>query len=310
MKSAAKIRERAQSTLQAMLELPGTQSFGQGYECMVLAQLGDLAFIDSREAELDQELELLRQRGPWSQLGTWGSLTNVFGSGADVTLQLASIYAQVAARLGYFNPVRRLTDIEWKGAGDVVDWATARPRCMADVKERYGEPSYQGHWPCALGYAGPSDEQWLYFFSTSIEKNPSLDLLFLPPRLRTRRWVDLRLKHDDEVTPEEVYRRFLRAILTGDRSQVLPLIVVHENPACLWEDPYPQEVAAALAATYADVQIDRTLTEAESVVLRSGACPVPLRLVRDGVQWRVDPDPLIRIRTQTLRTEAHEEGAS
>lgn len=308
MKSVTKIRERAQSLLQVMLEIPGTQSFGQGYECMVLAQLSDLAFIDSREAELDHELEMLRQRGPWGQLGTWGSLTNVFGSGSDVTLQLAAIYAQVAARLGYFNPVRRMTNIEWKRMGDVVEWATAQPRCMADVKEQYGEPSYQGHWPCALGYAGPSDEQWLYFFSTSIQKNPSLDLLLLPPHPRTKRWVDLRPKHDGGDTPEAAYRRFLLAILTGDRSQVLPLIVVHEDPSCLWEKPYPQEVAAALATI--DVQIDRTSTDADSVVLRSGACPVPLRLVRDGVEWRVDPDPLIRIRVQNPRTDAHEEDAS
>lgn len=311
MRSAEDIRKRAHEALLALLEVPGMFGVGQGYECIVRAQLDDLAFIDSRETELSHEFELLRQRGPWSQFGTWGALASVFGSRSDFTPQLAAIYAQIAARLGYFVPARRMTAVEWERAGDVAEWATAQPRCVDDVKERYGAPSYEGNWPGALGYAGPSDDEWLYFFSDSAQKNPDLELLFLPPLPQTRRWVDLRPKHDGGASPEEAYRRFMLATLTGDRASILPLIVVHEDPSCLWEEPYPNEVASGLAGVYAGVQINRISTGAESVVLHSGVCPVPLTVVHDGAQWRIEPDPLIRMRIQAARANADEEkGAS
>lgn len=199
MRSTTEIRERSQATLEAMLKLPGMYSFGRCYEGEVRRQLQDLAFIDCRDAELAHELELLHRHGLWGSFGTWGVLANACGSGVDFIQQVAAIYARVAARLGYFIPARRMTSEEWERARDVAEWASVQTRSLTEVKRRYGVPSYQyaGQWsPRALGYAGPYDDAWLYFFFDGDHGDPRLAHLLLPLYPRTRGWITLRCEGD------------------------------------------------------------------------------------------------------------------
>lgn len=265
---------------------------GQAFEGTIRAQLQDLAFIDAREAELD----LLGARGSFGALGAWGALAGVCRAVSDHTDQLASIYARVAAQLGYLAPARRLTRAEWDRARDVEDWVRREPRLPADVERRFGAPSYKrsGQSPRVLGYAGPDDDAWLYFDFSDAGDGDRLEYVRLPRHPFAASVVDLSSGADDPVSPEDVYRRFLVASLSGDMARILPLLVSHEDPAPLWAGAYPADVASLLAETYEQMHVVRATGEMESVVLLSEGCPVPLTMVRDGETWRVDADPLLR----------------
>lgn len=93
MGTAIEIRERTAATLESMLMRPHMYGTGQPFEGAVRMQLQDLAFIDSREAALDHELDRLRAYGLFGALGAWGALANAFHDESDYTDQLASIYA-------------------------------------------------------------------------------------------------------------------------------------------------------------------------------------------------------------------------
>jgi hypothetical protein len=289
MRDAAAIRERAQEVLTGILHRPSMYGVGRSYECVVRGQLGDLAFIDEREAELASALKELERRELFSALGAWGVLSATFGPG-DYTDELASIYAHVAAQLGYFQPARRLSDVEWERISELPVWAGEGPRAVADVRARLGEPSYQrrGQAPSVLAYAGPNDVAWLYL---DFEGGALRDIR-LPVSPFSAACVDLRPAADAE-TPEAVYRRFLVASLSGDEAQIRPLIIERDDPSILWEAPYPEDVARLLAAQYRSTPVLRVSAPDESVHVASAELPEPLRLVRSGASWRVDPAPLV-----------------
>jgi hypothetical protein len=294
MRDAAAIRERAREVLTGMLHRPTMYGWGQSYEGVVRGQLHDLAFIDEREEQLASALEELERRGLFSALGAWGVLSARFGPG-DYTDELASIYAHVAAQLGYFQPARRLSDVEWGRVGDLPVWAAAEPRAVADVRARLGEPSYQrlGQTPSVLAYVGPNDGAWLYL---DFGEGGALRDIRLPVSPFSAACVDLRpAGAADAEAPEAVYRRFLVASLSGDEAQIRPLIIEPEDPSVLWEAPYPEDVARLLAAQYRSTPVLRVPAPDESVHVTSAELPEPLMLVRSGTSWRVDPTPLVRL---------------
>jgi hypothetical protein len=291
MRDATAIRDRAREVLTGMLHRPSMYGCDQFYEGAVRGQLHDLAFIDEREEELASVLKEMERRGLFSALGAWGVLAARLGPG-DYTDELASIYAHVAAQLGYFQPARRLSDLEWGGVGDLPVWAAEKPRTVADVRARLGEPSYQnlGRTPMVLAYAGPNDGAWLYLDFA----DGALRDIRLPVSPFSAACVDLRPAADAE-TPEAVYRRFLVASLSGDEAQIRPLIIEPEDPSVLWEKPYPEDVARLLAAHYRSTPVLRVPPPDDSVHVTSAELPEPLRLVRSGVTWRVDPASLVRL---------------
>lgn len=296
MRTATEIRERAAATLESMLMRPGMYGTGQSFEGAVLTQLHDLAFIDAREAEIEREIDLLRAQGLFGALGAWGALASAIRLRSDFTDQLASIYARVATQLGYFAPARRMTNEEWTFASEVESWATMQPRFMADVEERYGAPSYRrsGQFPSVLGYAGPDDDGWLYFdFGGNAASRP-LEFLRLPVSPFAASVVDLRVQSEEESSPEDVYRRFLIASLSGDEARISPFLVTHEDPTKLWAAAYPDDVASLLASLYREMDVVRVVPDTETVALVSDGCPIPLTMVKEGSRWKVDADPLIQ----------------
>jgi hypothetical protein len=245
MRDAREIRERVQKVLTGMLHRPSMYEEGRSYEGVVRGQLSELAFIDERETELRAAFALLEPRGLWSEYGAWGVLSAALGPG-DHTDELASIYAWVAAQLRYFEAARRLSDLEWARARDVSAWARESPDVigMADVVARFGAPSYQraGQTPTVLAYAGPDDAAWLYF---DFDEAGALRDVRLPARF-PEACVDLRKTVAAEVeAPEDVYRRFLIASLSGDEAAIRPLILPSEDPSVLWAGAYPDDVAPA-----------------------------------------------------------------
>jgi hypothetical protein len=107
-------------------------------------------------------------------------------------------------------------------------------------------------------------------------------------------------------TPEEVYRRFLLANLTGDELAIRGLIREHEGAEVLWQGPYPEDVAALLAEQYRTMEIVRVKPRghkerADTVYLQSSASPIPMAVVRIDGKWRVDASPIIEFRKSAQR---------
>jgi hypothetical protein len=303
MRTAIEIRERAVATLGSMLSRPSMHGVGQSFETVVLSQLSDLAFIDAREGELGILFAALEAQGLFGPLRSWGAVAGAFADSSDHTDRLASIYARIASQLGYFAPVRRLSATEWHEANDVATWARKAPRLSAHVEARFGTPSYRGlgQAPRVFAYAGPTDDAWLYFdFDGTIDGR--LVAVRRPVYPFRDSVVDLRMRRGDGDSAEDAYRRFLIALLSGDADQLLPLVVAHEDPATLCRAPYPADVASLLKSRYEQMDVVRVDAESQAVVLVSDGCPVPLTVIREEGSWRVDADPLIRVRQRAVST--------
>jgi hypothetical protein len=102
------------------------------------------------------------------------------------------------------------------------------------------------------------------------------------------------------ATPEDVYRSFMIANLSGDEASIRLLVLEHQDAAVLWQGAYPPEVASELSGHYRIMDISRVEAEdtdaIDRVVLQSSAVPMPLEVVRIDGQWKVDAEPIIRFR--------------
>jgi hypothetical protein len=110
------------------------------------------------------------------------------------------------------------------------------------------------------------------------------------------------IQRDVPGSPEDVYRRFMLAVLTGRESELRPLVLDRPGVDALWkEGAYPPEVAEALAANYRTMKIVRDFDAPDKVTMRSPASPSPLDVVMAPGGWRVDPEPIIRFRKEASK---------
>lgn len=195
MRSAQEIRAAKLEELTSILTRPSMWGTRVLYEAAVRGVLHDLAFIDAREAELEREIDDLRDQRLHTSTGVQGVLERYGDDECSVTDRTASVYARVAARLDYYQPARRLTTREWASARrESAAWARRSPRSRADVEARFGQPSFKGagQWPSVLAYAGPTDDVWLYFNFENRVESPRLEIVRLPRRPFPRSVIDLR----------------------------------------------------------------------------------------------------------------------
>ncbi|RKH81171.1 hypothetical protein D7X99_19710 [Corallococcus sp. AB032C] len=102
---------------------------------------------------------------------------------------------------------------------------------------------------------------------------------------------------DAAGSPEDVYRRFMLANLTGDEQAIRPLILDHPDAALLWPGKgYPKDVADALGAQTREMKITRLKEAPDSVVLQSPASPLPMEVRRVNGEWKLDASPIIEFR--------------
>jgi hypothetical protein len=121
------------------------------------------------------------------------------------------------------------------------------------------------------------------------------------PKMKIVTVVQLAFPKEDPNTPEEVYRRFSLANLTGDELTIRGLILEHEGAEVLWQGPYPEDVAALLAEQYRTMEIVRVRPRdgkerTDTVYLQSSASPIPMAVVNIAGKWRVDASPIIEFR--------------
>jgi len=300
MRTLSQIRDRAQQGLQFMLTRPSMFGTDSSYEGTVRSQLLDLAFIDDRDADLQAAFDQLRADGLFTALGTYGALAAALGGQSDYTNELASIYARVAAHMGYFEPARRLTPEEWERAC-AHDYVAERCATPSDVIERLGPPSYQNAAtsPPVLAYAGASDHAWLYFdFRVRHEERTLMRVRRPISPFRASVVPAGEVSNAGPDSPEEAYRKFFVAMLSGDEARLAPMVVQHESLAQLYDSAYPDEVAELLANQYQNMDVFRTAPPPTTIFVASEAFPFPTAVVHDGDSWRVDADALLSFRTK------------
>jgi hypothetical protein len=102
---------------------------------------------------------------------------------------------------------------------------------------------------------------------------------------------------DAPGSPEDVYRRFLLANLTGQQAQIEPLVVPNPDAALLWPgEAYPPAVDDKLASMYRAAKVQRVVDTPERVVVTMDGDPRPSELRQVNGAWRVDVTPIIEFR--------------
>lgn len=113
-----------------------------GVELVFRNLLADLCFIDEREKELDRAFKSLSERGHFLATGLLGGLGSRIQDVPDLSHEIASVYAEIAARLGFLSLQRRLSSSEWR-----LLRRGLRSRCRerdwraTQVRATFGEPS-------------------------------------------------------------------------------------------------------------------------------------------------------------------------
>jgi hypothetical protein len=161
MRSVHEIRQAKLDELKHMVRRPEAWA-GDGRAAQTLFQgtIGDLCFIDEREAEYSAECEVLYRYG---KLGVAGAFRAVFGETCNYSAEVASVFTEIACALRYLEPARRLSVFEWRqliaNLHDKFEEVDVR---RSAVLEQVGEPSFVvGNR--VLCYAGPSTGNWVAF---------------------------------------------------------------------------------------------------------------------------------------------------
>ncbi|HCO24034.1 MAG: hypothetical protein CME31_09460 [Gimesia sp.] len=192
MQSMEAFRNRQLETLPEALKRP--VMFGGNTHGAVLwfyLLLRDLCWIDEREHEWNVFLET-DLRGSRGVLGQFEYQQFQI---PDYIAEIASVYAQVAHKLGYFQPERVLNPAEWKSLQSLLsadfferDWT------QTEIYDRLGPPSCE-HFSSETRvacYAPEPAADWIFFdFSQQL---PDSSDWFETPLLRDIRRKDNRLE--------------------------------------------------------------------------------------------------------------------
>ena len=143
MKSIEAYRDHAIETLYSICQRPGMYSTDAGLELFLLYVIRELCWIDEQEDRFRVLHEDLNKREFFQSTGVYGALSSFFHQRTGLNDELASIYCQLAYRLGYIHLERVLTATEWK---ELDHWFDYEPLTkdfrLSEIKELFGEPSF------------------------------------------------------------------------------------------------------------------------------------------------------------------------
>jgi len=144
-----------------MIERPNAWALdGRAVQTLVQGDLSDLCFIDEQDERCSALFESLTRYG---KLGVAGAFQAVFGEACNYTAEVASVFAEMAWSLGYLEPTRRLSELEWRSlissVRTVYDEVDLR---RSAVLERVGDASFSVG-DRVLCYVGPNDSEWVAF---------------------------------------------------------------------------------------------------------------------------------------------------
>ena len=167
MRTIEAFQEHAISILRRMSQYPGMYGNRNGLELLFWHVINELCWIDGQEDTFRQLRDDLFHRIE-NTCGVSGALTLLIpGAKDELHDEIASIYSQLAHKLGYLTLDRILTSAEWKY---LIEWFEQEPMThdlrLSDVKKLFGEPSFHtcGSWHQVHSYAGPEiSDGWICF---------------------------------------------------------------------------------------------------------------------------------------------------
>jgi hypothetical protein len=161
VRSVNEIRQARVDELKRMVRRPEAWA-GDGRSAQTLFQgiIGDLCFIDEREAEYSAKCEVLYRYG---KLGVAGAFRAVFGETCNYAAEVASVFTEIACSLGYLVPARRLSVFEWQSLiASIHDKYEEVDVRRSAILEQIGEASFEVG-SRVLCYVGPSSGDWVAF---------------------------------------------------------------------------------------------------------------------------------------------------
>ncbi|MEV6524491.1 hypothetical protein AB0M43_21265 [Longispora sp. NPDC051575] len=141
MRSTDDLRQWWLDDLSRMLTRPEMWATdGRAMDTLCWMRLRDLCFLDDRDTERDQTVELLRRYG---KLGVSGPFTTIFGKERTCTAEVASVHAEHFHRLGYLTVDRHLSPNESAAldGSQLREWVGKRDLRRSEVEATFGPPS-------------------------------------------------------------------------------------------------------------------------------------------------------------------------
>ncbi|MEV0570352.1 hypothetical protein [Dactylosporangium sp. NPDC050588] len=112
-----------------------------GWEPAIRLLMDDVAFVDGTGELWQQEHDDLRVRGAFNSLGVHGAFTAILPGYRDDGAAVASVYADIAWRLGWLTVDRTLPDDEHRQLGAETDRWSGRDRRLDEIVAELGPPS-------------------------------------------------------------------------------------------------------------------------------------------------------------------------
>jgi hypothetical protein len=114
-------------------------STGQAFDMQARGLLGDLCFLDDRDAHYDHVAEVLRAFG---KLGVAGPFIALFGKERSCVDEVASVFAEQFHRLGYLPVDRLLDQLDWDLLiADLRTRFDGQDVRRGEVERQFGPPS-------------------------------------------------------------------------------------------------------------------------------------------------------------------------
>lgn len=153
------------SQVNGVLRRPGMYGGGEMAERLLLEAM---AAVDGSLTRWQAECEGLRERGAFTATGVRGAYSNILPADAlrDAT---ASVYAEIAHRLGWLELDRTLPAAEFRQLSAEVGGWVAHDRTLSEVVERFGSPSVRiggtnPFFPKTLAYTTADHDDGLICF--------------------------------------------------------------------------------------------------------------------------------------------------
>jgi hypothetical protein len=166
VRTIEEFKARHVETLSDAIKRPGMYGGdSSGVDLHLRMLLEDLCFIDERDADA-AIYQPLKERHLWSSVGIRGPFSRVFHFADDFENELASVYGEMAFRLGYITPTRLLSCIELERIKRDARRFRANDIHAADIQAMFGPASLivGGRYYQILCYGTDDANHWWLFF--------------------------------------------------------------------------------------------------------------------------------------------------
>lgn len=136
--------------------------------------LSDLLFIDQRDGQFESERDRLNAQGLWTNLGTYGPFfwnlprPTGYEFKRPLEVECASVWAQVAFRLGYLQLDRTLNLAEWETIASSINRFRSGDWHQEEVTALFGLPSFvigslKKDHRCQCYATADPEQPWFFF---------------------------------------------------------------------------------------------------------------------------------------------------